>query len=100
MTENFSIQQIEQAAQQFLKFGEQTYKDENHGGYFSGNGWAARCLRHFKNEKIKEYKKLLSALIEIVGRMSLADLEEILEKNKAEFVNSWYFENRDRNEYK
>lgn len=95
MTEHFSIQKIEHAVQQFLEFGEfESKKGNGNYGYFSGNGWAARCLRYFKDEKIKEYKRLFSALIKIVGKITLDDLEEILGKNEAEFINNWYFENR------
>lgn len=51
--ETFTDDQINQAIKQFLDYGEQTYvphalaaHEAGHGGYFSGPGWAARCLRY------------------------------------------------------
>jgi len=52
--EKFSTDMVIAAIRQWLEYGESTFnpdKDFNinnpgHGGYFSGYGWAARCLRY------------------------------------------------------
>lgn len=44
-TETFTDSQIENAVEQFLKFGEDQYQ-KSQEGYYSGSGWAARCLRY------------------------------------------------------
>lgn len=62
MNETFDTNQVICAIQQFLEFGEQEYvehKNEGelgHMGYFSRNGWAARCLR-FHLEQITQSHK-------------------------------------------
>jgi hypothetical protein len=44
------------AIEQFLEYGEQKFCIDNdkivkgHGGYFSGGGWAARCLKYHLEE--------------------------------------------------
>src|ERR1039458_861971 len=43
--ETFSEHEVEHAIRQFLQWGEQEYQ-KSHKGYFSGPGWAARCLRY------------------------------------------------------
>jgi hypothetical protein len=49
--EAFTDDQTIIAIEQFLEYGEQTFCLDNdkivtgHGGYFSGGGWAASCLR-------------------------------------------------------
>lgn len=52
--ETFSKEQVQIAIKQFLEWGEKEYKHSQEG-YFSGDGWAARCLRwhleQLKNEK-------------------------------------------------
>lgn len=53
-TEKFSPEQVQTAIEQFLEYGEQQYGGSQHG-YFSGSGWAARCLR-FHLEKLKSKK--------------------------------------------
>lgn len=42
--ETFSDWEVEQAVRQFLEFGEQQH-GRAQNGYYSGGGWAARCLR-------------------------------------------------------
>lgn len=52
-TETFDKDQILNAIESFLKYGEDSVMIA-HKGYFCGNGWAATCLRfHLKqlNEK-------------------------------------------------
>jgi hypothetical protein len=50
--ELFTNSEIEHALEQFLEYGEQSYDpdmasgEQGHKGYFSGSGWAARCLRY------------------------------------------------------
>ena len=50
--ETFTDSQIRSALSAFLEYGEQSYRpdcadhDVGHRGYFSGPGWAARCLRY------------------------------------------------------
>lgn len=43
--ETFTEAQIQTAIEQWLEFGEDMYRDGHQLGYFSGSGWAARCLR-------------------------------------------------------
>ena len=50
--EYFTPTQICNAIKAFLDYGEESFNPDKqigdgvgHGGYFSGNGWAARCLR-------------------------------------------------------
>lgn len=44
--ETFTKDQVEHAIRAFLEFGEQSFKEPiQQRGYFSGGGWAARCLR-------------------------------------------------------
>lgn len=49
--ETFNESQIETAIMQFLAYGEESFvpetelRNKGHYGYFSGSGWAARCLR-------------------------------------------------------
>jgi hypothetical protein len=57
----FTRDQIIEAIRQFLNYGEETYnpkelvgKTFGHRGYFSGDGWAASCLR----AHLEELKKL------------------------------------------
>lgn len=48
--ETFNEIQIQTALKQWLEFGEDMYRDGHQRGYFSGSGWAARCLRaHLEN---------------------------------------------------
>lgn len=55
--EHFTEDQITDAISQWLTFGEDTgptpkNRDEAaHGGYFSGPGWAARCLRYHLEQR-------------------------------------------------
>lgn len=42
--ESFTLQEVDSAIRAFLEFGDQTF-GTSHKGYFSGPGWAARCLR-------------------------------------------------------
>ena len=52
--ETFSDSQVEDAIKSFLEFGEQQYL-KSQQGYFSGPGWAARCLRfHLAQLKTRE----------------------------------------------
>lgn len=50
--EHFTDDQIKATIKSFLEFGEETFNPDSagkngyHGGYYSGNGWAARCLRY------------------------------------------------------
>ena len=54
--EAFTVQQVICAIEEFLKYGEDSFvKDKEigdlgQGGYFRGNGWAARCLRFHLSE--------------------------------------------------
>ena len=51
--ETFSDSEVEQAVEQFLEFGE-SEKGHAHHGYYSGGGWAARCLRfHLEQLQVK-----------------------------------------------
>lgn len=47
--EKFTNNQIILAIEQFLEYGEQQL-GVSQNGYFSGEGWAARCLRYHKNK--------------------------------------------------
>ena len=54
--ETFTDEQIIDSIRKFLEFGEQT-KGTAHQGYFSGDGFAARCLRyHYDNFPKKKFK--------------------------------------------
>ncbi len=66
--ETFTKNQVIDAIKSFLEYGEKTYTPDRlpgdytkHGqnGYFSGTGWAARCLR-FHLEELKEDKSKIS----------------------------------------
>ena len=54
MSETFTPDQVDSAIAAFLEYGEQSLNDDlsqgGHRGYFSGNGWAARCLRWHRTE--------------------------------------------------
>jgi hypothetical protein len=56
MDEAFSKQQVIAAIEQWLEYGESSFNGKGHKGYFSGSGWAARCLRHHL-EQIKSERK-------------------------------------------
>ena len=43
--ETFDASQVQAAIESFLEWGERQY-GKGHKGYFSGPGWAARCLRY------------------------------------------------------
>lgn len=59
--EKFSNEGIIRAIDQFLEFGEKTFKVAGgHQGYFSGIGFAARCLRFHKNNLTQPVNKALS----------------------------------------
>ena len=45
MEEEFTKLQTQMAIEQFLELGEKAYLLGYQNGYFSGQGWAARCLR-------------------------------------------------------
>ena len=47
--EAFSPEQVQCAIQFFLNYGEQEFK-KSQQGYYSGDGWAARCLRYHLQE--------------------------------------------------
>jgi len=52
--EVFDEVQINMAIKQFLDYGEESFapdKDFGHGGYFSGGGWAAKCLRYHLEQR-------------------------------------------------
>ena len=58
--EAFSDSEVAKAIKQFIDYAEETFNQHKttspsspgHGGYFSGNGWAARCLKwHLKQLK-------------------------------------------------
>ncbi len=57
--ETFTKNQVIDAIKSFLEYGEKTLVidkisgEPGHKGYFSGIGWAARCLR-FHLEELKE----------------------------------------------
>lgn len=70
--ENFNTKDVVVAICAFLKYGEDTFnpnkkrKEPGHKGYFSGDGWAARCLRYHKeqleksiNTKTEENERLV-----------------------------------------
>ena len=54
--ETFTKNQVVDAIESFLEYGEKTFVEEKEigglgqKGYFSGNGWAARCLRYHLEE--------------------------------------------------
>lgn len=54
---DFNKSQVVASLEQFLKYGE-SQNGKSHSGYFSGNGFAARCLRwhleELKRETVKE----------------------------------------------
>ena len=68
----FPKERIVSAIQAFLDYGESSYVEDKpidvpgHGGIFSGNGWAARCLRHhlkqLENSEAHEDKAFNDAL--------------------------------------
>lgn len=69
MEETFDKDQILDAIRCFLEWGEKTYDKDyslgnksvseknGHGGYYSGSGWAARCLRYHYEQLKKEETK-------------------------------------------
>lgn len=60
MEEKFSDDQINDAIQQFLEYGQASFvgngeMNKGHRGYYSGAGWAARCLAyHLRTRKEKK----------------------------------------------
>jgi len=49
--ETFTDDQVKMAIESFLEHGEHSF-EVSHKGYYSGYGWAARCLRfHLKQIK-------------------------------------------------
>jgi hypothetical protein len=55
--EVFSPGQVKSAIRGFLEFGEQQY-GKSQQGYYSGGGWAARCLRYHLEELSKPAPQL------------------------------------------
>jgi len=53
--ETFTEDQITIAIEQWLDYGEQSF-EQCHLGYFSGGGWAARCLRYHLRQREKGRK--------------------------------------------
>lgn len=54
--ETFSQTQVMMSIKQFLEYGEDTcFEEMGHRGYYSGHGWAARCLR-FHLRKLEAMK--------------------------------------------
>jgi hypothetical protein len=47
--ETFAKWEVIAAIEQFLEYGEEQFQ-KSHDGYFSGQGWAARCLRSHKEQ--------------------------------------------------
>ena len=47
--ETFDAAEVEKAIEQFIEWGEREYQ-KSQLGYFSGGGWAARCLRYHLEE--------------------------------------------------
>ena len=43
--ETFTNEQVKDAIRQWLRWGEDAYKAGHQQGYFSGDGWGARCLK-------------------------------------------------------
>jgi|GEM_PF-3909626 len=54
--ETFSPRQVQCAIEQFLGYGEEQFL-KSQQGYYSGGGWAARCLR-FHLEELKRAEGL------------------------------------------
>ena len=52
--EKFTEQQTIIAIEQFLEYGEQQFCKSQHG-YFSGAGWAARCLNAHRKRLLTLY---------------------------------------------
>ena len=52
--ETFDPWQVQCAIEQFLQYGEEQFL-KSQQGYYSGSGWAARCLR-FHLEELKSAK--------------------------------------------
>lgn len=56
--ETFTDEQVTCALGQWLEYGEKSYipnhkfSDKGHAGYFSGVGWAARCLRYHLAKRV------------------------------------------------
>jgi len=65
MVETFSGSEINKAIEPFLEYGQRSRvqrrpreSSPGHQGYFSDNGWAARCLRfHLKQRTANEDAK-------------------------------------------
>ena len=62
-SEAFSPEQVQCAIRQWLDYGEQEFQKSQHG-YFSGGGWAARCLRY-------HLKELMSAKVDLAPNDSV-----------------------------
>ena len=69
--ETFTKNKIEAAIRSFLEYGEQEYL-KSQQGYFSGPGWAARCLRyHHEQLKVqKDDEDTVVSLCEEVNRLN------------------------------
>ena len=60
--EQFTQDQVGDAIASWLAYGEESNRPGGHGGYFSGGGWAARCLRyHLRNRQ--ELEHVLARLV-------------------------------------
>lgn len=55
--ETFDNIQIAIAVGQFLEYGESEY-GKSQSGYFSGGGWAARCLRYHQKQLIEAVEEI------------------------------------------
>lgn len=86
--ETFNAHQILLAIDQFLEYGERSYVEQKgpgepgQCGYFSGQGWAARCLRYHR-EQVEQMKTALErtatlelALSEAMSVRHFCDMEQ------------------------
>ncbi len=92
--EYFSLEQVGYAINQFLDYGEKSL-GKCHQGYFSGIGWASRCLTHYLKE-LDKFSKILNIMILLIAKLSLHDMERLLGEKDAKTLNDWYYESRDK----
>lgn len=53
--EKFTNSETISAIEQFLEYGEQQF-GKSQQGYFSGQGWAASCLRYHKDRLLEQHE--------------------------------------------
>jgi hypothetical protein len=87
ISETFSSVQVKLSIEQFLQYGEEQFL-KSQRGYFSGNGWAARCLRfHLQELKGNANQAALDAAVAAARADERRQFIALCERAVRDFVN-------------